>query len=291
MLLVLIVVIRSVGEMIASAELFHWLESLQPVVQGALIALSGVSITVVANLISTALQLRNSRRERQLDRQHTLKKDVYLEFSADFQESLKAFSAISDTGSSFDDLNGFAQKASRSSAKLELIAPPKTIAELKSLNEKITKSFLELGPQAFELRNRQFDADLCSKSIQNAQDEQVRIVELIKQLNLSGAEDPEKIRTLERWYEEARKIYQEESSQRDIYFDLVRSGQRALSIKSFEVIEEISLDIDRLFSQLRIDIDIDKDGGFAYRRAAKINHAGLRDTALEAIGKLPKNIT
>ena len=275
--------------MTASVDFFRWLESLQPVVQGALVALGGVSLTVVANLISTGLQLRNSRRERQLDRQHTLKKDVYLEFSADFQESLRAFSAISDPGASFEDLNRFAQKASRSSAKLELIAPPKTIAELKSLNEKIAKRFLEFMPQAFELRNRQFDADLCSKSIQNAQDEQVRIVELIKQINLSGAEDPEKIKTLERWYEEARGIYQEESAQRDVYFDLVRSGQRSLSIKSSEFIEEISLDVDRLFSQLRIDIDIDKDGGLAYRRAAKMNHAGLRETALEAIEKLPRN--
>jgi predicted HicB family RNase H-like nuclease len=232
--------------------------------------------------------LRHSRKERQAERDHSLKKDVYIEFASDLQESLRAFSKLTDLQASLEAVTETAQKASCSSAKLQLIAPPETIAALVAFNHDAASTFLELLPDAVRLRHRQFDTDLSVKAIADAQAEQLRIIELMKQINMSGEKNLEKMQMLQSWYENSVEIYKDECSQRDSSTDAVRELQQQLSIRVSQAMEALESKSNKLFSRLRMDIRVDEDGGLAYRTAAKVNYDELRKNALEAIKNLPR---
>ena len=269
-------------------DIFSWLGGLQPAVQGAFLALAGVLLTLSVNFISTYLHLRHGRKERQAERDHSLKKDVYIEFASDLQESLRAFSKLTDLQASLEAIAETAQKASFSAAKLQLVAPPETIAALVAFNHSAAVAFLDLLPDATRLRYRQIDTDLSVKAIADVQAEQLRIIELMKQINISGEKNLEKMQMLQSWYENSVDIYKEECSQRDSSTDAVRELQQQLSVRVSQAMEALESKSSKLFARLRMDICVDKDRGLAYRTAAKVNHDELRKNTLEAINKLPK---
>ena len=249
--------------------------------QGAAVALLGVLITLTINVAVTAIQLWNANKDRQLEREHNLKKDVYLEFSADLRESLRAFSHLSDPGFPFEKVAEVAQRATRSASKVELIAPSGTIGALAEINTLMAHAFMRLAPDALALRNRQVDVQCSIDSIQRIQAEQAQHAQMLKGFDFSGDPDGGKKKLLLQLYERAKSEFEEERKIRDIAINEMRELQLELSLKVNKFIEEFDPHLDELIARIRVDIRIDKDKGKAFRAAAKVDHAMLRETFIE----------
>jgi hypothetical protein len=111
--------------------------------------------------------------------------------------------------------------------------------------------------------------------------EQSRIIDLLRDCNLSGENFGEKQSFLMQWYESTKSTYEEESRSRDTLVEELRDMQSTLALKVTHVIEELDPKLDGLLATIRVDIGIDKDGGRRFKKASKIDHKELRKKFLE----------
>lgn len=257
------------------------ISNMPPGLQGASVALIGVIMTLAINVGVTSLQLWNGRRERQIDRAHQLKKDVYLEFVADYRESLTAFNHLSDPNFPLEQVTGVAQKGVRSFARLTLIAPAKTVEKLTQVNTLIASHFMDLMPDAVSLRYKKTDLELSDKAIQDMQAEQSGIIGLMQEQNVSGEKNSEKFDFLSKWFKNTQASYEEESKLRDSHVNDVRLQQSDLALKIMKVLEAIEPELNSLLAMIRVDIGIDEDKGSAFLSLSNMDHEALRQKFLK----------
>lgn len=266
-----------------------WWTTLNPVIQGALVALVGVIATLLVNAITTALQLSHAKSENELDRKLKLKKDVYLSFASEQAIRINAFAKLSDPRVALEEITPLFQRGLEGGARLHVIASPATIAQLTKHGEIVGIEFFRLLPDAAQLRQIQSNTNLANQAIQSALQEQAQILELMKQQNLSGHPDPNKFTILQKWNQKARERYESACSNRDINTSRTLELQTQFVAECNKSIFVVDQSLKKLLLKLRTEIN-SSDAEEEYLKAASVDYKKIEMTASEALEKVKRKL-
>lgn len=257
------------------------------VVQGAFVALIGVIstllVTALTTIFTTILQLRHARKENELARKLKLKKDVYLSFVSEQTRRINAFAKLSDPRIPLEEITSIFQRGSEAGARLHVIAKPSTIAQLTKHGELVGTNFFDLLPAAAELRRIQNNVGLANQTVQSALQEQAKIVELMKQQNLSGHPNPSQFTVLQQWNQRAQESFKSASAERDKNTSRILELQTQFITECNRAVFVVDESLKKLIAKLRSEINDNDIIEEEYLRAASVDYKKIEATASRAL--------
>jgi hypothetical protein len=172
---------------------FPWLEDVPAtfwgVIAGSLFTLLGVFLSNRAQAHRLARQLEHDRELKREDRLLALRRDVYLPAAEAVSAGLMLIGRLSDLSMSQEGLLGDWIEKAPAIAKANLIADASTVEALTRFNTELGALILRLLSTRAPLVGRQQHASLLLEEINRFSAERDRMVDLLKEMNLSGAYD------------------------------------------------------------------------------------------------------
>jgi hypothetical protein len=201
------------------------------VVIGSFFSVLCVALTNRANDKRLRAQFDHERELKTLDREMTLRKDVYLSAAEAISSGVGAISRFANFDIPNDQImSGYIEKVPAIS-KVHVIAKTETILWLTQFTNRLNALYLTLFARRYELQNEQNAIKILDDQVAIFGKERDSIVELMKQYNIDGAIDGR------RW-----KVLQDnfEFQQDRIHKALIRRDElvAALVPKKFQFMQE-----------------------------------------------------
>lgn len=155
------------------------------------------------------IQLNHDREIKKQERELTLRKEIYLAAAEAISSGITMVGSIANLNISYDKLMESFSEKSPSIAKVNVIANEDTIKALASFMEELTSGLLRLSHKRIQLNAMQQRINAIQKLIDQATDEQDRMLALMKEYNLVGSSDRRRWEIIQQNYEFERKRLEE----------------------------------------------------------------------------------
>jgi len=136
-------------------------------------------------------QLEHDSREREKERQMSVRRDVYLRAAEEIGEQLGYLANFASAGEPAPQ--GYWEAINR----ILVIGGNETVAAVNRLNDYMHEAFAELGPQMFEVGLLERRFEVLSKIADRTGEERRICIEQMKEYNLSGIKDEQKWSVIE----------------------------------------------------------------------------------------------
>jgi hypothetical protein len=167
------------------------------VVIGAFFALGGVHLTNRASDRRLKLQLEHDRTLKNVERELALRKDIYLAAAEAISEGLRTVLRFPDLLVSNRDLmDRYAEKAA-SVAKIHVVAKEETVNALSVFMSELEAAFLRLWVKRYPLMAQKERIDTLARQADEFGGTRDQMVELMRQHNIDGSNDPRRIQVLQ----------------------------------------------------------------------------------------------
>lgn len=161
----------------------------------------GVMLTNRGNQNSLAMHLSHDKEKFIYEQEVSLKKEVFLESAAAFSQSLAAIPKLANLDISMEDINADLAGYVPTSAKLYLIANLETVTNAVNFSNELGEVFLSLVKSRTELDDMKEAISIYQEMMDDASAERKRLLTIIKELNLHGADDEKQREYLEKSYD------------------------------------------------------------------------------------------
>ncbi|KAA0888061.1 hypothetical protein [Oryzomonas rubra] len=177
------------------------------VVVGSLFTIIGITITNNSNNKRLLTQLKHERDIKKQERELTLKKEIYLAATEAISLGLSLASRLSDLNITYNKvIEPFLDKSS-SIAKIYVVAKDDTIKSTTIFMEELSGILLNISRKRIQLNVMSDKMSLIQKQIDQSTIERDYMTSLMKQFNLAGASDSQRLSVFQHNYDvEAGKI-------------------------------------------------------------------------------------
>jgi len=229
------------------SDLVSFISSIPDAIWGAVIAslltLSGVFFTNRENRKSLERQLSHDVEKLRIDRDYDLKKDVFLEAASSYSKALSVIGKMGNVDIPSNDLAKIFDEHGPIASKMYLIAKEETVEHALDISNEISRIYLEL----LRIRNFFQDVkkaiDIYRDMVSKADADKGRVLETMKEMNLSGVKDRSKFDYLNGLFEMAEKnrsnaekeILELQSKHNASYFDFMKRCMQEYSRLSIEI--------------------------------------------------------
>jgi hypothetical protein len=239
------------------AQLFH---SIPDVIWSGIIAsfltLSGVLISNRSNTTRLTTQLTHDRVERVKERTLSLRRDVYLKAT----EELVKLNAFLGTLSQQDMTKGNLGEGfvgfQTASARLQLVAEPKTTLLAMQLSATYGELFLELMHHLMVLGKAKSDIQIADELYTKANSEVQRILAAMTQHNETGKADQRAFEALQRSFDFSQEQASKFAASRSESWVSFNKGNIAFMRHLFSRIREIAPQQMKLMVEIRRDLSL-----------------------------------
>ena len=146
----------------------------------------GIIIGAVLSWIPLLLGLKHDSREREKERQMSLRRDVYLSAAEKIGQQLSYLTNFYQTGDPLP--KGYEEAIT----KIHIIGNNETVNSVNKFNDCLVKAYCELGPEKQEFNFLGMESDNIIKFTQEAAVGVNKSLEDMKEYNLSGVINPQK---------------------------------------------------------------------------------------------------
>lgn len=158
----------------------------------SLLTLSGVYFTNKQGRKLLEKQLNHDAKKIRIDRSHDLKKDVFLEAAASFSKAISVIGKLSNLETPVEDLAQILDNHSPIASKMYLIASEDTVEKALDISNEVSSVYLELLTERRTFQNAKSEIEGHRAIIQKSHSEKDRVLETMKEMNLSGVQDKSK---------------------------------------------------------------------------------------------------
>lgn len=167
------------------------------VIVGSFFTITGVVLTNLSNTKRLNIQLGHDRELKKLERELSLRKEIYLAAAEAISAGLVVIGRIGNLNIAYDKLMESFEEKSPSIAKVNVIAADDTIRAFTAFMEELTGAILRISHQRIKLGAIQQRISLIQKQIDKASDERDRMIGLMKEFNLAGSTDKQRWAVIE----------------------------------------------------------------------------------------------
>lgn len=182
-----------------------WIENVPAtfwgVLAGSLFTLIGVALTNHANFKRLERQLEHDRGLKADERKLNLKKDVYLPAAEAISAGLMAIGRLADLRIPQDKLLSDWIEKSPAIAKAQLVADEATTEAIARFNAELGATMFRLLAIRLPLTTRLQSADSLMQQVSRHSTENDRMLELSKEMNLSGTHDEQRQTTIDSYFQ------------------------------------------------------------------------------------------
>jgi hypothetical protein len=136
--------------------------------------------------------------ERQTDRQIQMRREVYLPAVDAMVGVMGAIGRALDPKVGQEEITAAERAFSVSIARVQVVASKETIEAVSALQRAVLQQIVTFAAERFPLQLRQSSVDLAAKWMQIHQQEQSRLIEMMKAFNLAGERDMNRWAAIER---------------------------------------------------------------------------------------------
>lgn len=228
-------------------DLVYLISGIPDAIWGAVIAslltLSGVFFTNRENRRSLERQLAHDVEKVRIDRDHDLKKDVFLEVASSYSKTLSVIGKLGNIEIPLEDLAKIFDEHGPIAAKMYLIAKEETVERALDISNEISRIYLELLRSRRVFQDARNAIDIYKEIMSKADIEKDRVLETMKEMNLSGVKDRSKFDYLNILFEAAEKrrndaekeISDLESKHNENYYVFMKQCMQEYSRLSVEI--------------------------------------------------------
>ena len=171
------------------------------VLAGSLFTLIGVASTNHANFKRLERQLEHDRSLKTEERKLTLKKDVYLPAAEAISAGLMAIGRLADLKIPQDNLLSDWIEKSPAIAKAQLVADEATAEAIARFNAELGSIMFRLLAIRLPLTTKLQSAESLMQQVTRHSTENDRMLELCKEMNLSGSRDEQRRTTIDSYFQ------------------------------------------------------------------------------------------
>ncbi|MBN2594906.1 MAG: hypothetical protein JXA81_15475 [Sedimentisphaerales bacterium] len=236
----------------------------------AIIGAAGIIFGAVIAWLGVWLQLRHDSKERERERQMSLRRDVYLKAAEEIGNKLALLVNFYDTNQSYSD------KVAQVFQQIYMIGNDEILKATIELNDYFNKAFGELAPERQEIGLLEQNLNTLGKFTQKFSRELDKSVEEMKQYNLQGIVDERKWNIIQSNYEFADKRLGENLDKLDV--DLNRLLKHIGEVACYCIRRAVQADelVTAFIIVVRKELKTPFDEE-AYRRILKVSHEKAKD--------------
>jgi hypothetical protein len=195
------------------------------VVIGAFFAIGGVHLTNRANDRRLKLQLEHDRTLKNAERELALRKDIYLAAAEAISEGLRTMLRFPDLLISNRDLMIRYSDKAASIAKIHVVAREETVKTLSIFMSELEAAFLRLWVRRYPLMAQKEQIDILGRQADEFGETRNQMVELMRQHNIDGSNDPRRMKVLQGNFEfEQKRVDKAIEDQQALGKDLAMKG-------------------------------------------------------------------
>jgi hypothetical protein len=196
---------------------WEFLESISPtfwgVVFGSLVSLGGVALTNRASDRRLRIQLETDRQLRAQERELGLRREIYLAAAEALQGAFSTINLLPNLDIPQDKISGSYDEKGAAIGKVKIIATEKTIQTVVALASALTGSILQLTAKRIPLLRLKQQMTNLTGLIAGFSKSREQILELMKQYNIDGLNDPQRFKTLQSNFDFEQKRIMEATGQ------------------------------------------------------------------------------
>lgn len=195
------------------------------VIIGSFFTLLGIFLTNRAHDRRLQTQLAYDRDMKNLEREMSLRKDIYLTAAEAVYAGLIAVSRFANLDIPYDKLlEGYIDKAP-SIAKTNIIVKEATVNALSNFSVELNAAFLRLFGKRFQLAAQKQRIELLRAQADTILKDNCQTLALIKQYNIAGQNDPEKWNVLQQNFKFEQNRFSEITTEADTLACTLYAGQ------------------------------------------------------------------
>lgn len=248
-------------------------------------AVIGVHLTNRSNQRNLALQLQHDEARRKREYELSVRRDVYLEAAQTIAAGINAISRFTDLEMAHGDVvKEFDERAS-SLARVHIVATEKTAARLTALATRLGEAYISLNTQRAKLVNYRREVAEQLDLMRTCASSRDRHLELMKQLNLSGVRDDQRMGYLQKAFDfdnersmrAAEKHDEIMNRLRPKHIEFVRAclaEQAVLRLTLLPLLEAVREELDMPIDLALYAKAMPQDPAFSERQLVDLFHAG-----------------
>jgi uncharacterized membrane-anchored protein YhcB (DUF1043 family) len=232
----------------------------------ALLALLGVLVGLLVSALiqrwTIGTQIEHDAVEREKERSHQLKRDVFVPAAEALQSIPLILSKVTNEKVDIDDLGQQFSKALHSLARVSVVASEETTEAIGTVSRIAGSLFMQGILDRIPLDKARVERDMTVKSAQSFLDEQKNISELMKQFNIGGSTDDRYFHRLVQQAEHCSANIEKYLADSKAAQDLVQEIQpeliRSLLGRSDELTEASARAVSKMRAELGLPWDEDR---------------------------------
>jgi hypothetical protein len=171
------------------------------VLAGSFFTLVGTALTNYHNSRRLETQIESDRRAKRLERQLTLKREVFMNAIDAIMAGLRALGNVVNAEKSQDDLMAEFTAKSSALSKLQVVASMPTLRAVQSFTLKLFQAMMVLGYARKNLLAAKASKGVCDIAAESARNDVQMILEKQKEINRQGKIDKDEWEQLQRQFE------------------------------------------------------------------------------------------
>lgn len=257
-------------------------------VVASFISLGGVVLSNRSSLERLKEQLRHDSGERHKDRLYELRKDLYLELTAQMTGALGHLGSLAAKDPTADDLAGPFQSVIAGLAKAQLVGTRQTAALASELSTSYGEALIHLIGAAKPMHDLKSDIKISGDMYDQEFAQARRVLSEITTLNESGAPNPAKMSALQRSFENYKNNYTHYSNERDTAWAKYNNLHRSFLAAVSEELNKIAPIQIHLVSAIRAEVGLDTDTSELVQRMEN-NQARMIHATEDLLAKLERS--
>lgn len=168
---------------------------------GLIGVLLGASLAGFLTWLNLRKQLEHDAAQRLLEREHDLRRSLFIEAAAGLQKANKALAALGKVETNFEEAsNEFADGLAKFSM-IGYVAQPNTLEASSALTNELGVALLQTLLNRKHMDHSKGDVEICGKMLDKYLAQQTHATELMKDYNLSGNHDATAFERIQRYFD------------------------------------------------------------------------------------------
>ena len=226
---------------------------------GAIFALTGIHLTNRANDKRLKTQFDHELRIKTSERELSIKKDVYLEATEAVSLGLQMLMEVANPAIPIEALGKSYLEKSSALNKAQLIADKDLFSAIINFSNELGKSYLQLLPKRLPLLENKQRIDLLNEQFTTAGSERDKMVELMKQYNLEGLNDPARWDVIQSSFEREQELVRKALDEHELLVEGQKQHYATLTTECYQAQRHVNQFVVPLLLASRIELKIPTD--------------------------------
>lgn len=226
---------------------------------GALLALSGVLMTLISTHMNEWIKALRDRENAQRQRELSLKRDVYLPLVQAFTEGMTLFTSIPGAHHSKLSELVLSRESQNALAAKDLIANNAVMAAVNAASKQLTQGLMRLMTPKLDEAKLAIDLEHLDVRINRLNNDNTLIIDRMKTLRESGGLNPDIASRLDSEFKEndakLNELFEQQKSKRDMKNQIMQD----LQMQMIREIAELTAVSAYAVIEIRHDLDIPTD--------------------------------